>query len=81
MKNYVCQLQFFPCNHAEICGTCYHAYPHKHKKNCNGDHCKQSNVYNKSMRDELTCQPITDLKEDPVVISNVKYLKKMEGQK
>ena len=72
---YVCEFQFVPGTRKSNCGRCYHSYPHKHKDNCDGDHCKQSNPYNETMKEELTCQPLIDAKEDPVVISNVKYCK------
>ena len=70
---HVCQLQLFYGIKNETCGTCYHAYPHKHKKNCNGNHCKRSNIWADNIKDYLTCQPLVDTKEDPIVISNVKY--------
>lgn len=77
MKLYICELQHYTIGHGKQCWKCYHAYPHKHKKNCNGDHCKMSNIHNQSeeMKGWLTCKPITDLKEDKAVLSNVKYVK------
>ena len=40
-----------------------------------------SNVYNQSeeMKGWLTCKPITDLKEDKTVLSNVKSLRGTTG--
>ena len=81
MKQYMCELQHETIGHKQ-CWKCYHAYPHQHKKNCNGNHCPMSNVYNQSeeIKEWLTCKPIIDLKEDKSVISNVKRLKKMQKE-
>jgi hypothetical protein len=81
MKLYICELRHEAIGFEKRCWKCYHAYPHKHKKNCNGNHCLMSNVYNQSeeMKGLLTCKLITDLKKDKTVINNVKFAKGTTG--
>ena len=76
---YLCQLQLFEIRtRQEDCRFCHHAYPHKHKKNCNG-HCTQSNPYCElpDVKERLT-QPIIDSKNNPNVKKDVRKAKKMK---
>ena len=70
MKQYICTFQHGRVSsidrRKETCARCLHAYPHKHTKECDGDHCSMSNPEyfdQEEMKRNLTCQPILNKKQ------------------
>ena len=76
MIQYICKFsKDFKVRNSNTCSTCLHNYPHKHTKDCNGQHCENSNpkYYDqKTMKELLTCQPIKNLKGTKKVKENIR---------